>query len=61
VDFYSSVFPGLVIVFALFVSLLCFRRIRMLSAKPYVKWRRICEYIAFSATIVVFLTVGYKN
>jgi pimeloyl-ACP methyl ester carboxylesterase len=58
VDFYSSVAPGLVIVFALFISLLCFRRIRSLSAKPYAKWRRICEYIAFSATIVVFLTAG---
>jgi pimeloyl-ACP methyl ester carboxylesterase len=58
VDFYSSVAPGLVIVFALFVSLLCFRRIRMLSAKPYAKWRWICECIAFSAAIVVFLTAG---
>ena len=57
-DFYSSVAPGLVIVFALFVSLLCFRRIRMLSAKPYAKWRRICERIALSAAIVVFLAAG---
>ena len=57
-DFYSSVAPGLVIVLALFVSLLCFRRIRMLSAKPYAKWRRICERIALSAAIVVFLAAG---
>jgi pimeloyl-ACP methyl ester carboxylesterase len=58
VDFYSSVAPGLVILFALFVSLLCFRRIRMLSAKPYAKWRRICERIALSSVIVVFLAAG---
>jgi len=58
VDFYSSVAPGLVIVFALFVARLCFRRIRMLSAKPYAKWRRICEGIALSAAIIVFLVAG---
>jgi len=58
VDFYSSVAPGLVIVFALFVSLLCFRRIRMLSARPYARWRRICERIALSVAIVVFLAAG---
>lgn len=57
-DFYSSVAPYLVVVFALFVSLLCFRRIRMLSAKPYAKWRRIGERIALSAGIVVFLAAG---
>ena len=57
-DFYSSVAPGLVIVVALFASLLCFRRIRMLSAKPYAKWRRICERIALSTTIIVFLVSG---
>jgi pimeloyl-ACP methyl ester carboxylesterase len=58
VDFYSSVAPCLVIVVALLASLLCFRRIRMLSAKPYAKWRRICEGIALSAAIVVFLVAG---
>jgi hypothetical protein len=58
VDFYSSVAPGLVIVFAIFVSLLCFRRIRMLSARPYARWRRICERIALSVAIVVFLAAG---
>ena len=57
-DFYSSVAPCLVIVAALLVSLLCFRRIRILSAKPYAKWRRICEGIALSAAIVVFLAAG---
>jgi hypothetical protein len=30
----------------------------MLSAKPYAKWRRICERIALSAAIVVFLAAG---
>jgi pimeloyl-ACP methyl ester carboxylesterase len=58
VDFYSSVAPCLVTVVALFASLLCFRRIRMLSAKPYAKWRRICERIALSTAIVVFLVAG---
>ena len=58
VDFYSSVAPALVIAFAIFVFLLCFRRIRMLSAKPYAKWRRICERIALSAAIVVLLAAG---
>jgi len=58
VDFYSSVAPGLVIVFALFVSLLCFRRIRRLSVKPCAKWRRICERIALSAAIVMFLAAA---
>ena len=57
-DLYSSVAPGLVIVFALFISLLCFRRIRVLSAKPYARWRRICEWIALSAAIVVFLAAA---
>lgn len=57
-DFYSSVAPGLVIVLALFVSLLCFRRIRVLSAKPYARWRRICERMALLAAIVVFLAAG---
>jgi len=58
VDFYSSVAPCLVIVVAIFASLLCFRRIHMLSAKPYAKWRRICERIALSTAIVVFLVAG---
>jgi pimeloyl-ACP methyl ester carboxylesterase len=58
VDFYSSVAPGFVIVFTLFASLLCFRRIRRVSARPYAEWRRICEYITLSAFIVVFLTAG---
>lgn len=57
-DFYSSVAPGLVIVVALSASLLCFRRIRIVSAKPYAKWRRICERIALSSAIVVFLAAG---
>ena len=57
-DFYSSVAPGLVIVVALFVFLLCFRRARTLSAKPYRTWRRICERIALSAVVVVFLAAG---
>lgn len=57
-DFYSSVAPGLVVVVALFASLFCFRRIRVLSAKPYAKWRRICERVALSAAIVVFLAAG---
>lgn len=57
-DFYSSVAPGLVIVLALFISLLCFRRIRVLSAKRYAKWRRICGRIALSAAIVVFFAAA---
>jgi len=30
----------------------------MLSAKPYAKWRRICERIALSTAIIVFLVAG---
>lgn len=57
-DFYSSVAPGLVVVFAPLISLLCFRRIRVLSAKSYPKWRRICERIALSAAIIVFFAAA---
>lgn len=57
-DFYTSVAPGLVIVLALLACLLCFRRIRMLSVKPYARWRRICERIALSIAIVVFLAAA---
>jgi hypothetical protein len=49
---------GLVIGFALFASGFCFHRIRMLSTKPYARWRRIGERIILSLVIFVFLAAG---
>jgi hypothetical protein len=44
---------GVILFVALCVFGLCLRRIRGLNAKPYAKWRRICEGIGVSLVILI--------
>jgi hypothetical protein len=58
VDFDSFVAPSAVLIVALVFSGFCLHRIRVLSIKPYPKWRRICERIVLSLTILVVVAAG---